>query len=425
MCTTFLCYNMVKHLVSDPLKRTRLIDYPNLIRLNPNIPWKTRGNAALALRLRTKHRRSELFEICKRFVSKFATSPRANSGLILLEGKEIPNDLIDFSKRALYSVLSLREARTIIEDHQLDSFSLRSEQGLIGALAAIGNPLPNDHTYELIAYRNDLTLPRVVDKRRVVLMSKLTFPETFGSYDSEFDRVMLAPHGPDPVMCGVRGETPIGVKEAFRMLLPVENLRGWMIFRSNQGTGEHLAQSIDLSEIRSFVSGRVIGTVTFPPKAQMGGHVYFTIHNNNGEIGCAAYEPTGSFRKKAMSLIAGDEIEVGGGVRRPTAVHPKTLNLEYFRPIRLVRKLTYSNPNCPKCVVSMSSNGRGQGYKCKKCGFESRRAQKNEMELPRELSVDVTYAPPIKAHRHLTRPEHRHTVEKESIPLKLITKWFG
>ena len=27
------------------------IDYPLLVRLNPNIPWKTRGNAAVCLRV--------------------------------------------------------------------------------------------------------------------------------------------------------------------------------------------------------------------------------------------------------------------------------------------------------------------------------------------------------------------------------------
>ena len=28
-----------------------LVDYPRLVRLNPNVPWKTRGNGAVALTL--------------------------------------------------------------------------------------------------------------------------------------------------------------------------------------------------------------------------------------------------------------------------------------------------------------------------------------------------------------------------------------
>ncbi|HIP57247.1 MAG TPA: hypothetical protein EYH02_04175, partial [Ignisphaera aggregans] len=27
----------------------KLLDYPHLVRLNPSIPWKTRGNGAIAL----------------------------------------------------------------------------------------------------------------------------------------------------------------------------------------------------------------------------------------------------------------------------------------------------------------------------------------------------------------------------------------
>jgi len=47
MCTTYLCYTAVRKLLKSG--NTELVDYPRLIRLNPNIPWKTRGNAALAI----------------------------------------------------------------------------------------------------------------------------------------------------------------------------------------------------------------------------------------------------------------------------------------------------------------------------------------------------------------------------------------
>ena len=49
MCTTFLAYKIV-----DLLKKqeTEFLDFPKLIRFNPNIPWKTRGNGAVSLKLR-------------------------------------------------------------------------------------------------------------------------------------------------------------------------------------------------------------------------------------------------------------------------------------------------------------------------------------------------------------------------------------
>ncbi|MHB1869076.1 MAG: TiaS agmantine-binding domain-containing protein, partial [Nitrososphaerales archaeon] len=279
--------------------------------------------------------------MCEKYIVKFATSPRANSGLVILKGEQIPREIIDFSKRALYSVLGLREAREIIRDHCIGSFSLRSAQGLIGALAAVGNFLPNDHTYELIAYKREIARPRTLDKSRAIRMSETTFPGTFSNYDFEYERLMITPHGPDPVLCGIRGETPKNVINAFRMLFPLENLRGWMVFRSNQGTAEHLQETITLDRPKAYVSGKVVGTVNSAARTEIGGHVYFSIKNEEGEIPCACYEPTASFRNDAKQLIVGDVIEAGGGIRKSTILHPKILNLEYFKPIKLAKKITY------------------------------------------------------------------------------------
>ena len=53
MCTTFLAYKIV-----DLLKKqdTEFLDFPKLIRFNPNIPWKTRGNGAVSMKIRTIRR---------------------------------------------------------------------------------------------------------------------------------------------------------------------------------------------------------------------------------------------------------------------------------------------------------------------------------------------------------------------------------
>src|SRR2546421_10712520 len=47
MCTTFLATEIVRDLTQD----LDLIGYPRLVRLNPNIPWKTRGNGAVCIRV--------------------------------------------------------------------------------------------------------------------------------------------------------------------------------------------------------------------------------------------------------------------------------------------------------------------------------------------------------------------------------------
>src|SRR2546426_8657431 len=50
MCTTFLATELVR-----ALPGLDLIGFPRLVRLNPNIPWKTRGNGAVCLRLGRGH----------------------------------------------------------------------------------------------------------------------------------------------------------------------------------------------------------------------------------------------------------------------------------------------------------------------------------------------------------------------------------
>jgi len=52
MCTTFLSYEIVKFLEKQ---KVEMLDYPSLIRFNPNIPWKTRGNGAVRLTIKTSN----------------------------------------------------------------------------------------------------------------------------------------------------------------------------------------------------------------------------------------------------------------------------------------------------------------------------------------------------------------------------------
>ena len=45
-CTTFLATEIINAMISESWD---LIGYPRLVRLNPAIPWKTRGNGALVM----------------------------------------------------------------------------------------------------------------------------------------------------------------------------------------------------------------------------------------------------------------------------------------------------------------------------------------------------------------------------------------
>jgi len=52
MCTTYLAYKIVDLLKKE---KAKFQDFPHLIRFNPNIPWKTRGNGAVGLKIKTKN----------------------------------------------------------------------------------------------------------------------------------------------------------------------------------------------------------------------------------------------------------------------------------------------------------------------------------------------------------------------------------
>ena len=50
MCTTYLGSKLVRLLQKQNVE---FLDYPRLVRFNPNIPWKTRGNGAVGLKIKT------------------------------------------------------------------------------------------------------------------------------------------------------------------------------------------------------------------------------------------------------------------------------------------------------------------------------------------------------------------------------------
>src|SRR5207245_4307157 len=90
MCTTFLAYKIVEYLKKE---QVRFLDYPYLIRFNPNIPWKTRGNGAVALKIETKEHQKIKQNIIE-FIKKYsATEDGANTGIGFYENKKIQKQL--------------------------------------------------------------------------------------------------------------------------------------------------------------------------------------------------------------------------------------------------------------------------------------------------------------------------------------------
>lgn len=391
------------------------IDYPNLIRLNPNVPWKTRGNGALCLRILCEDDlqeeiRESVFDAVEEHsdLSWKGTDP----GVVLLKG-EVPHEISTFAQRAITGLVQKDEALSLIRTFNAEAVGFKKGRGIIGGLAAIGERLSGDHTYEFIAYReegNRATLRRV-DPSSVIQMDKQLGRWSFNNVDPETNRVLITPRGPDPILYGIRGEDPDVVRKGHEMVLTHEPIERWIIFRTNQGTDAHLKRA-SVSDVRPHNPVIIKGELKANPTVIQGGHVIFPIEDETGRIDCAAYKPTGRLRDAAMSLKEGDFIEAYGGVRAPSSRNSITVNLEKIRIIKLAPNLVLENPLCPVCGKRMKSMGRSQGFECKKCGFHGRNLKKTVLETERSVKLGLHVTSP-RSQRHLTKPLTRYGLEKK------------
>jgi tRNA(Ile2)-agmatinylcytidine synthase len=418
-CTTHLAFKVAERLKSEGAK---LVDYPLLIRLNPNIPWKTRGNGAVCLRLQVPDSGRVIDYVRQAVEEGSALGSGANPGVAFLQSDRVPVELQKFSAAAMCDVLSRQMAEKVAKAVGVQYFTFGNGQGLVGSLAAMGCLLEGDHTFELIAYRKpeNCGTPRVVDKNRVIKFSADTFPKTFNNYDKNHDRVLVAPHGPDPVFFGVRGESPEVVASALQALQPEEEPDGWTIFRSNQGTNMHLQNEIRVASAKAYTAGFVRCRVASRPNAMEGGHVIFTVEQDGAQMPAAVYEPTG-IANVAAKLEVGDAIEIGVGVRKGTTKHPKILNVEYLSVLELAPAFDVLNPICKMCGKRMKSEGRNKGYQCDRCKHKGSGAKK--IMVPKERSTKTgLYVPTPKAHRHLTKPLQRYGLEKSSLRVEKVAR---
>ena len=418
MCTTFLAYKIVDLLQKQ---KTEFLDFPKLIRFNPNIPWKTRGNGAVSLKIKT-NQPSKIKNQIKNLVSKYSdTKNGANPGLVFFESDLIPSEFTKFSNLALWQLINRKNAKKFIKKNNLDFYYEGNGQGLIGAISAIGYDF-HDHTLELLSYRKKRRFgkKRIISTDSVKKMQEDTFPYTFNSFDTKRGRVLITPHGPDPVFYGVRGENVDSLVTATQILQSDEKLDGYMIFKSNQGTGDHLKNELNSETMKPYASGTLIGTVSNTPKITKGGHVFFTINSKNNEFWCAVYKETG-MSTIASNLIIGDKISVGGGVRKASKNFPRIINLEFIKIISLKKNLSQTNPICKKCKKKMKSKGRNQGFQCIKCGAKN--LKKTSLEIPRQIKKQL-YIPKISAHRHLTRPLQRTGKTNKTSKFDASQSWF-
>ncbi|MEM0042471.1 MAG: tRNA(Ile)(2)-agmatinylcytidine synthase [Thermofilaceae archaeon] len=407
MCTTYLGALLVAEFVK---RGYEFIDFPYLVRLNPNVPFKTRGNGAVSIHLTTSTEFDKAAEIVEEYLDRFAhrhgkTDPTA----VLLEGPV--GTLKEVYSRALSELIPSQTVRKVLEKIGARVIGNAKGRGIIGAAASIGAFGMSYYSYELILYRPLTSRWRCKSvEQDVVELDRLLRPLTYSNVDYSSGRVLATPRGPDPVIAGIRSFTPLVLSSIAPRLAEKWSAQLALIYKTNQSTGEHLAQRKSIAHARPYDSATVRGRVSGEAKTLPGGHTVFALSDDTGRTICAVYRETGFLTKVARLLKDGDIVEVCGGfMPRSKGL---TLNVECIRVLHAAPLVSEENPGCPVCGKRLKSAGRNKGYKCVSCGYRTRSATKITRITPRVLEPGLYLQSPT-AYRHLSRT-------RESLGLKPV-----
>lgn len=414
MCTTYAAA-----LVAERLRREATVERLLLVRLNPAVPYKTRGNAALAIHTDADPDRAAA--VARDVVEReaMAGDDRTNPGLVVAPEppQTVDESVAAFSTAALRELLDPAEARSLCRERGYEFTGWKSEQGLVGALAAVGAWRAWERSeltpsYETISYRerDRWGSEREVDPESVFAAAAEFYPAVWDTADRAEGETVCVPHTPGPVLHGIRGDDPEAT-QACAAAVDSEAVERRETFVTNQGTDAHLAPG----SIPTATDGRAYrldGTVVNAPETRRGGHVFFRLadggrsevdsaSSNAAEpadapatVQCAAFEPTGRFRDRVRALRVGDEVTVCG------EVGDGTVKLEKFA-LRAPVTTERVTPTCPDCDRTMESAGRNQGYRCRDCRTSA--PGKQAVEIERDLDRGWYEVPPS-ARRHVARP---------------------
>ena len=396
MCTTFLASQIINRLRENGIK---LLDYPRLIRLNPFARFKTRGNGGVSLKIENNDQANLAKEIVLSEVEKLSMfdCDNTNPGVVFYSG-EITEDMQNYAFRAIYEFITIEEAEEFGKSVGCEIHKFKKGRGIIGSIAAISLPL-DDCTFELLAYRapENYGTKRQIDYESVYEMDKRTFPDTFENIDYGESYIAIEPKTPCPVLYGIRSNTVEALKTAKKIVKVNEPIVDSCIFKTNQHTDMHIQKTPDIASMKQFGCYEVTGEVKNRPKVIDGGHMFFYIMDESGEIECGAYEPTKNFRNVVSDLRSGDVIRVFGGIGEQN-----TFNIEKFQVLKL-NDVEYKNPIC-ECGKRMTSAGKNKGFKCKKCGRKIESDEKVPIIIKRNLKNSQFYETPVSARRHLSKP---------------------
>jgi len=392
MCTTY-----VAAMLADRIRREGGdVERVLLVRLNPAVEHKTRGNAALAVHCDFDPQRAHA--LGRAALDRAETGDdRTNPGLVVApcEPGDIPDAVAAFAEDAVRSYLDRGTARERCADAGFGTASCGNGRGLIGALAAVGAWRAfEEWTYERLAYRERERwgTTREVDRGSVFAAAAAWYPTVWDTVDREEGTAVCVPRTPCPVLYGIRGDDPEAVARVAADITGEPVARS-QLFVTNQGTDAHLRAGT-IGQLRDGHAYRVTGEVVEPPDTREGGHVFLRLGDGPATVDVAAFEPTKRFRDRVRKLRTGDRITACG------EVSDGTLKLEKFA-VRDLVTTERATPDCPDCGRSMESAGRDAGYRCRDCGTDA--PGKVERPLKRTLEEGWYEVPPV-ARRHVAKP---------------------
>ena len=408
-CSTYVMTEIIRRSGLD------LIGYPRLVRLNPSVPWKTRGNGALCARLgKGKGRKRECGIIERKPVYTFES----------LEEKITREELIEISARAIYDLAELLEDGTnpgiVVGDTQTNPeiywncvrgienienvieslkksghsyLGIKEGRGIIGAAAAL-SWRPSLRTYEALIYRYPHPEPISFQSKMNAAMMAVGVKGSFNNIDLQNQHAAIFPRERTPVVMGIRS---IEDSDLLSSSLEIADKNGItydraMVFETNQGTDEHIeSEPATLNDSHSY---SLHCTVKGYPYSIRGSHYFIEVEYAGKSLKAAAFEPTKEFRRIFRSLLPGDRLTIFGsysqGVMNIEKMEVKSLSVAYRR----------ENPICDNCGSRTDNRGRND-YRCRKCGSIYTIPHYRIMERTIEAG---RYDVPVIARRHLSRP---------------------
>ncbi len=407
-CTTHFTAKLFYTLIKSGYKPKSL---PHLIRLNPDIPWKTRGNAATVIVLDTGN---DGIESIKELVSKslhdyltIEEASAANTQPAILIGyvdKQERQTLIRLYREAIINVVPPDLVWSILSN--LKSFEVIApygRRGVVGALSAIGAVLAGEdiRTYELLRYvhtplfdKTNVSTPFIERIYRVLDESE--YIDTFSHVDREEEKLLVVPSGVDPVLYGLRGRNPLELIRLDKKLSTYFHIETfWLIYKTNQATNAHL-NVLQNKCSGSYVQTSILTHYKGVERVVKGGHTYFKLSNDTTTTAIAFYE-SGEFRKTLSKFREGDILLQGN-------CYGDTIKIEGGVLLRISSGKTQQNPICPKCFRVMESMGVDKGYRCRRCKYIIMGGIKGEYSCYDRIVTPFRLVEPTRYQRHLTKP---------------------